>query len=1031
VDSALGREAFVTTHPICAGLLRVALVFGSVVLPACGRTAGPITAPPESITVSPGFILLVANGDAHQLEAVVRDASGRVVARDVTWQAEGAALTISAAGRVTAVAPVGSGTVWAEVGGVRSNPVHVAVVRLAAGAILVADDQVLGFEEAADTARAGEDVAGASEVDAGPYHTFLVTLRGVDPPPVGSILVGREEAPLAGRVLGVRVDGALVHVTLETVAIDDVFDTIDFDVTLAVPSADLVASGAAEPSAVRRLDHGAVEIDYSLGSDAIRLEGETTKFTFGPFECTAEAMPRFTAGVVVTVRLEPSLDSDVVIRHDKDSDLQFIRFVVRGTLRASLSGALELAAAFTGTVQCRVEILSVRLPIGGPISAFLSPALTFGTGFDIGGSIGVAQFRTGWGGSASATVDLGFEYDSVTGFRAIRDVTTASEAKPLLEFPSGVVEDLRVDVGLAFLATVGVDFRVALPFIEPKKLFEFTFGPRADASLAFVRSQFLDPDYASNYDVKIRYRLAPGETIAKFFEDLMKKFFRGAAPFIGVSPFELSFDQVLAQSPIGTFNLSGTTVDVGSAVRLRVDLTLDTIDFLLTYNVTGVRIYRLRGALSPEIMFDIPVTSVAQRVFETSWTPVSSDVGSHTFAATVLTLLATSALPLEIEADSRRAVVVREDTSEPPGGGEVGTYTARFVSTSRAVGMDAQGRIGLVAVRRGDGAERAAVWDDGVLTYLPPNGAESDCDTQATAMGPEGHVAGMEVCFDTGSAVKRYLLWLGNDVVADLSSFSTPARTESAEEFFPPFLNAVDATGAVVGHATFRDLDAPLEGPDFVRGAVVWSGGSVSWAGVASPGADGVQCPKDHSWAWDVNGSGQLVGWHHGATTCYQAFVFDGATTVAIPKLETTSSALDSNVSEALAVNEAGEVVGFSSVDCDVLYPGHCGNRHAFHWDVGVLTDLHPNDPGWTSSMATALDDRGRIVGFVSDATLNTRRPVIWWGSGEWAFLEDLVRTGDGVNCLHTPVAIDDAGRIVVVGPGGTCLLIPDAAASD
>jgi probable HAF family extracellular repeat protein len=77
---------------------------------------------------------------------------------------------------------------------------------------------------------------------------------------------------------------------------------------------------------------------------------------------------------------------------------------------------------------------------------------------------------------------------------------------------------------------------------------------------------------------------------------------------------------------------------------------------------------------------------------------------------------------------------------------------------------------------------------------------------------------------------------------------------------------------------------------------------------------------------------------------------------------------LGGSYSAAVDVNERGDVVGYSQVAGDAGY-------RAFLWRHGRLTELGPL-PGFSSSYATAVNDRGDVAGFsAGDGGI---RAVLW-----------------------------------------------------
>jgi probable HAF family extracellular repeat protein len=98
--------------------------------------------------------------------------------------------------------------------------------------------------------------------------------------------------------------------------------------------------------------------------------------------------------------------------------------------------------------------------------------------------------------------------------------------------------------------------------------------------------------------------------------------------------------------------------------------------------------------------------------------------------------------------------------------------------------------------------------------------------------------------------------------------------------------------------------------------------------------------------ATDINDKGQVTGFFATATGD-DGFVLSGG-------IRTTLSFPGASVTEALGLNNLGQVVGF--------YNDAMGNPHGFIYSGGVFTAL--NDPGATQTTVNGINNFGQIVGF-------------------------------------------------------------------
>jgi probable HAF family extracellular repeat protein len=103
--------------------------------------------------------------------------------------------------------------------------------------------------------------------------------------------------------------------------------------------------------------------------------------------------------------------------------------------------------------------------------------------------------------------------------------------------------------------------------------------------------------------------------------------------------------------------------------------------------------------------------------------------------------------------------------------------------------------------------------------------------------------------------------------------------------------------------------------------------------------------------------------------------------------------------SVATAVNNAGQVVGFSSPTAFT--------QHAFRWTKGVLADLGVL-PGGGNSRANAINDAGQVAGTADRINGGYGYPVRWSATGA---VTDL--GGPVTNALGVGNGIDPAGQVV------------------
>jgi probable HAF family extracellular repeat protein len=145
--------------------------------------------------------------------------------------------------------------------------------------------------------------------------------------------------------------------------------------------------------------------------------------------------------------------------------------------------------------------------------------------------------------------------------------------------------------------------------------------------------------------------------------------------------------------------------------------------------------------------------------------------------------------------------------------------------------------------------------------------------------------------------------------------------------------------------------------------------------------------------ATDINNHGHIVGYSSLPDGRYHAFrLVDGTVTDLAPS---------STTSEAIAINDAGVVIGV------MRSPASGQAQRAFRFEGGVLDDL--GTLGGGSAEAHAVNAAGTIVGSADDAA-GQRRAFIW-RNGSMVDLNTLLPAGTGW-VLETARAISDDGLI-------------------
>ena len=104
----------------------------------------------------------------------------------------------------------------------------------------------------------------------------------------------------------------------------------------------------------------------------------------------------------------------------------------------------------------------------------------------------------------------------------------------------------------------------------------------------------------------------------------------------------------------------------------------------------------------------------------------------------------------------------------------------------------------------------------------------------------------------------------------------------------------------------------------------------------------------------------------------------------------------------AAGLNNRGQVIGSSDTTGDASF-------HAFLWQNGDMTDLG-TFPGDSYSIATAINDQGKVTGVSLDANFNLR--AVLWENGKPIDLNTLVPADATLN-LQTACSINAEGQII------------------
>lgn len=593
----------------------------------------PVTAVPARIEIIETGLLLTERGQTRLLHARVLDASGATIEAPVSWSSsDSGRLSIDSSGLLKAEAASGSSQIVATTGTLHSAPLLAAVVGVADDTLLVDDSQVVrGAVETDPDAEPGID------------NTYTVIVSGVAAPEPGTLVVGTGSEPVAGRVVSTRTRPEGIELTLTLAPLNELFPGLEIN-------------------QVFDLSQAPVDIPDGIAADyEIAREGNT--FSFTPRASAADALvakvgaaagtstlargcevfiPDFREGSplpisilappALRVTINPSLD----VLYTEARGLE--RLLVRASPVATVEGGLNIVAAFEGKVECKADLFTFRVPVGGALSMIISGLVPVGVSLEIGGKITVATMGISFKNETRFNGRVGLECNGDCSFVAeAGDLTNT--ITPTLNLPG--IEDLRLEPSVLASATVGAS--LGNPLLKSLRFnaFQAKAGPRLFGSFAPKTTQLADPLYKSNYRIFAEFRAGLGtgiEGLAKLFN------------IIRLTGLEFLSQVDLAKSPTGVLSADRASFVTGDVVRFELDLDSEAVSFLGDYNVKEVVLMRRSGGLNEVSRITAEDDQTAFRFDFTA--PNAGEVGE--FSAFVIT----RKLPFELtalELDTARA----------------------------------------------------------------------------------------------------------------------------------------------------------------------------------------------------------------------------------------------------------------------------------------------------------------------------------------------------------------------------------------
>lgn len=608
------------------GALTVRAIHGPVQSDAAATLALSGEAPAR-IEIVPAAALLTAAGAVQKFEARALDAQGAPTAAQIMWRSnDPATLSIDAAGLATAGSDVGSAQLIAEADGVESEPALVLIAAPIGSPVLLADSQIVSDPAAVDPDAAYE-----------PGWQYRVRVQNASPA-IGDLVLGTGERPLAGRVVATSAAGAQTELTVELVALDELFSDLRIDETIP-----LIDMPGGAPGPRRTADLPA----YAAAA------GDT--FMIAGFTCTASVDAPSLELPAPTIDIKPRLALDLVY----DGGLQ--RLVVIGDIDASFGYRPVLEATLEGDVGCERTVRTLTIPAFGLLSWFFGVQVPVGIGLELDGKLEIADVGFDVSATASAHAELGLTCAAGGGACAgVLEFAATRDGSFELIAPDPT-EQFRIELGahgyIFAKPSLGSAFSKKAQF----EIIAATAGLKQSISLAHELAQVEDTAYASSFELEALLKVGAGSDLQNAIESLGSRL--GTDLTIGLDVVDESVE--LAASPHGTFTITPDRVAPGDDTALgdiaTFTVELESVDYLGSYAVESVELFWKRESDAGEVTLvpgrpgctDI-AAAAGQTTFECTTDFLAEHQGEQTFHAFVHARLfgVPLLLPLEIAANA-------------------------------------------------------------------------------------------------------------------------------------------------------------------------------------------------------------------------------------------------------------------------------------------------------------------------------------------------------------------------------------------
>jgi len=527
---------------------------------------GPAPGPAVRLEISPPGGMIDSTTERRVLILRAYDANGLQVALPdgaaFTNTNGGFELTRTANGTSELRAPFIGGTtqVSAVVGNttVAAPPVMFYSAQPTAGALKVSDAQVVSAPMALDAA-----------ASRGLGFQYRTTLSGIGLPPIGSLMVGTGAQPIAGKVVAAQSNSAVpanVDVVLELVPLHELF--AELNVSASYTEDEMTRMLVAAPA--HQVINGAERArPLSMSGAACKGDSPALGVLTGELEAT----------------VNPHLTFEMLYKVTNHAP-QEMRFLARGSVDVTGKAVVNLGASVTGGVTCKTTLGYIPIPVTGPLSPFIAPIIPLDAKLELAAQVSVNAFSFSAEFKQSAEMDFGFRYNATfepAQFDAYRRLEFSDpELTRNVSFPT--------DASLHVKATafMGLSSGMALGGVLARlEVIEVYAGPEFEAKFGGSYDVANDTVYTSEYVLKGKAGIGPGEHVQTFFEKVL----------LSPKAIDLSAKlerQIARTAAPARLGIDHESFGVGERLGFTLNLEASTVDFpLVGYNVNEVRIYRM------------------------------------------------------------------------------------------------------------------------------------------------------------------------------------------------------------------------------------------------------------------------------------------------------------------------------------------------------------------------------------------------------------------------------------------------------